>query len=280
MAFLELFDETLDINSTANYGLSLQIEPKKLTYCILDTIRNKYIMLRSYTDDEFEPRASKFLRHCFDEDDFLKRQFKGCKAVTVAEKTTLIPASLYDPAKKDDFFYLNHTNDPYETLLADQVSDPKAHLLYAVSKELLDAFHKYMPDVQPTCHIKPLLHQVLNDSKKVKGYYVHAHIESSFFNVMVMNHEILKFFNSFRYKNYLDIIYYILNIYKSLHIKNDEPLYLSGNIEQRGNLYKELSQYLEEILFSAPTGKASFCYAFIKVDLHQYVNLFNLSNCE
>ena len=41
MPFFELFDETLDINSTENYELSLEISPQGLTFSLLDSIRNK-----------------------------------------------------------------------------------------------------------------------------------------------------------------------------------------------------------------------------------------------
>ena len=48
MPFLELFDETLDINSTENYELSVQVSPDGFPFCLLDTIRNKYVLLRSF----------------------------------------------------------------------------------------------------------------------------------------------------------------------------------------------------------------------------------------
>ena len=47
MAFLELFDETLDINSTENYEISVELSTDSISFCVLDTIRNKFIMLRS-----------------------------------------------------------------------------------------------------------------------------------------------------------------------------------------------------------------------------------------
>lgn len=48
MPFLELFDETLDINSTENYELMIQASPDELTFSIFDNIRNKYVLLRSF----------------------------------------------------------------------------------------------------------------------------------------------------------------------------------------------------------------------------------------
>ena len=48
MPFLELFDETLDINSTENYELSIQVSPDGLSFCLLDSVRNKFVLFRSF----------------------------------------------------------------------------------------------------------------------------------------------------------------------------------------------------------------------------------------
>lgn len=76
MSFLELFDETLDINSTGNYEMSLQVSPDSLTFCILDTIRNKYILIRSFHPEKNRIFSSEQLGELVGKDDFLSRNFK------------------------------------------------------------------------------------------------------------------------------------------------------------------------------------------------------------
>lgn len=44
----ELFDETLDINSTDNYDLSVEISEDGIAYSVLDLLRGKWVMLRHY----------------------------------------------------------------------------------------------------------------------------------------------------------------------------------------------------------------------------------------
>ena len=76
MPFLELFDETLDINATENYELSVQVVLMNLSFCILDTLRNKFVLLRSYEPEDnsrFDPyRLNEIIR----KDDFLTRHYK------------------------------------------------------------------------------------------------------------------------------------------------------------------------------------------------------------
>jgi hypothetical protein len=53
MPFQEIFDETIDINSTEKYELAIQVSPSNIAFCILDTIQNKYILLRSFEAEDY-----------------------------------------------------------------------------------------------------------------------------------------------------------------------------------------------------------------------------------
>ena len=49
---LELLDETLDINSTENYDLTLELSEEGISIVLLDLLRGKYVMLRHYPIDK------------------------------------------------------------------------------------------------------------------------------------------------------------------------------------------------------------------------------------
>ncbi|MCJ7446075.1 MAG: DUF3822 family protein [Bacteroidales bacterium] len=100
MPFLELFDETLDINSTDNYELSVQLSPDGFHFCILDAIRNKYILLRSSEPDDNKYFTPDKINDIISKDDFLTRRYKKVNIVLPSPKFTLVPAPLFDPGKK------------------------------------------------------------------------------------------------------------------------------------------------------------------------------------
>ncbi len=111
MPFLELFDETLDINSTEIYELSVQVSPDGLSFCVLDTIRNKYVLIRSFEPDESKYYNAGIVSDIINSDDFLTKKYKKVRVVIPSSKFTLVPAPLYDPAKKDEYFILNHLKE-------------------------------------------------------------------------------------------------------------------------------------------------------------------------
>ena len=44
-------------------------------------------------------------------------------------KFTLVPAPLYDPGKKDEYFSFNHNMEDGTIILADRIADPDAFLV-------------------------------------------------------------------------------------------------------------------------------------------------------
>ncbi|NMD03926.1 MAG: DUF3822 family protein, partial [Bacteroidales bacterium] len=107
MPYLELFDETLDINATHNYELSLQLSPDGVAFSILDTIRSKYILLRSFDPDGNRYFTDDNIRDIIARDDFLTKEYKKVNIVMPSQKFTLVPEPLFDPGKNDEYFCLN-----------------------------------------------------------------------------------------------------------------------------------------------------------------------------
>jgi hypothetical protein len=280
MPFLELFDETLDINSTENYEMSVQVSPDGLAFCLLDTIRNKFVLLRS-----FEPDDSKYfnldrVRDLLIKDDFLIRHYKRVKLVMPSMKFTLIPASLFDPSKKDEYFTFNHILNEGNTILSNRLTDPDAYLIYSVQQPLSDLLGSYYPNIIPLHHVKPLLHQISLNRKNINGYYIHLHAEREYFNLIVFESNTLKLCNAYKYKNITDILYFTMNVFHTMRIGQEETIHISGAVENYEELSANLSLYVRNVKYSVPAGNFTFSYVFTDTAQHRYINLFSAINCE
>jgi hypothetical protein len=280
MPFLELFDETLDINSTENYELSIQAGSDGLSFCLLDTIRNKFVLIRSFSAEENKHFNADKINELLHNDDFLTRRYKKVNCVMPSPKFTMVPSPLYDPGKKVEYFTFNHTPGEEAIILADKVNDPDAFLVFSVSKSISEVINAHYPRVFIHHHIKLLLDHTSQARKSVIGNYIHVHIERDFFNLIVFNNNILKFCNSFFYRNISDILYYVLNTFKNLGIKQEETLHLSGQTEKYDDLSSSFSLYIRNIKFAEPSGSFTFSYVFNDTELHRFLNLFTVVNCE
>jgi hypothetical protein len=277
---LELFDETLDINSTENYELSIQVSPEGFAFCLLDTIRNKYVFFRA-----FEPEENKFftadtLDEMISKDDFLTKRYKKVNAVVPSQRFTLVPTPLFDPAKKEEYFYFNHPNEDNELILNNKITDPDAFVIYSASKPVISLINKYFPGVHPYHQLKPLFHHISHCRKSISGSYIHIHIDREFFNLIIFKENQLSFCNSFTYRNISDILYFVMNVFQNLGIKQEETIHFSGKTEKYDDLSSNFSIYVRNIKFSEPAGNFTFSYVFNEMDLHRFLNLFSIVNCE
>ena len=279
MPFLELFDETLDINSTENYELSVELSLDSLSFCILDTIRKKFIMLRSFQPDNSRKYSSEDISEIISKDDFLTKKYKKIIIIVPSSKFTLIPSPLFDPGRKDEYFSFNHIPSENNIILNNKLTDPDSFLIYSLSQPLYNLVKNIWPGVHPLHHLKPLLDSVCESGRKGTDNYIHIHVERDFFNLIFYNQNILKFCNSFNYRNTSDIMYYTLNVFKSMGIKQEETIFLSGQTERYDDLYSNLSLYVRNVRFAELIGNFTFSYVFNEANLHRYINLISVVNC-
>jgi hypothetical protein len=280
MPFLELFDETLDINSTENYELSVQVSPEGLAFCILDTIRSKYVLVRSTEPDDNKYLTTDKLGELIQNDDFLTKKYKKVHLLMPTPKFTLVPAPLFDPAKKETYFSLNHTVGENDLILSNKIPDPDSYIVFSANRPFVEACNQFWPGVHPFHHLKPLFNLLSHNSKSIEGYNIHVHVEKEFINMMVYERSALKLCNTYNYRNISDIMYYVFNVYKSMGISHDDTLNLSGYTEKYDDLYSNFALYIRHIDFTDPVGNFTFSYVFNDIDLHRYVNLFSIRNCE
>lgn len=280
MPFLELFDETLDINATENYELSVQVGNDELAFSILDTIRNKYVLFRSFEAEENNPFSANAIDAIIAKDDFLTKNYKKINTVLPSRKFTLVPAQLFDPGKRDEYYSFNHIPEDGNVILSNRSSDPDAFIVFSAVKAIYDSVTEKFPGVLPCHHSKPLLNHVSRSRKSSDGDHIQLHIEKEFFNLVIYRQNILKFCNSFTYRNINDILYYVLNTFRNLEIKQEETIWLSGHTEKYDDLTSAFAMYIRHLKFSEPTGNFTFSYVFNDVVLHRYLNLFTLVNCE
>jgi hypothetical protein len=280
MPFLELFDETLDINSTDNYELAIQLSPDGLSFCLLDTIRNKFVLIRAFEPEENKYFNAEKIKEFISKDDFLTKHYKKTSIITPTPKFTLVPSPLFDPGQKDEYFTFNHIREEESIIISNKLDDPDLFSVFSLFKPISDLISDFYPGVHPWHHIKPLFDHISHSRKTVNGNYIHIHVEKEYFNLIIFNNNQLIFCNAYTYRNISDILYFVLNVFKKLDIKQEETIFLSGLTEKYDDLSSNLSIYIRSLKFSEPTGKFTFSYVFNDSDLHRFLNLFSVVNCE
>ncbi len=280
MPSLELFDETLDINSTENYKLTVQLGDDDLTLSILDTIRNKFVLIRSY---EAEP-GTRFDKAKIEEviirDDFLVRRFKKVYILIPSPKSTLVPAPLYDDSRRNEYFRFNFASEPGYVILENRINEPDAYLIFSAPESRIELVRTFWPDIGPLHHLKPLLQSIAGSKRSQYGNYIHVHLENEFFNMIIYDQNSLRFCNTFNYQSLSDIQYYVFYVIKRLNISQDDIIHFSGKTQKYDRMIHEFSKFTRNIRYAEPSGNFTFSYVFSEMLQHRYYNLFTVINCE
>ncbi|NLA48285.1 MAG: DUF3822 family protein [Bacteroidales bacterium] len=276
----DLIDETFDVYSSLNYELTMQISPAGFAYCILDTIRNRYVLLRLRDPDSNKAMTAEKTEETIISDSLLAASFKKINLILPSPKSTLVPSPLFDPGKEEEYFNLNLVKEGNEIVLYNKIAEPDAFVIFSVPEWLTGLTGKYFPSAKPCHHATPLIDQALHLSKDEPGKLVQVHLERDYFNLLILEHGSLKFYNTFIYKNPNDIMYYLFNVCKTMGIKREENVWFSGLTSSHDELFLQIQEYQKNIKFMFPSGNFSFSYVFNELELHRYLNLFSITGCE
>jgi hypothetical protein len=237
-------------------------------------------MFRSFEAGENNYYTASEINEIIRNDDFINCKYKKVTIVIPTEKSTLVPAQLYNPEKKDEYFRFNHLHEKNMIIFSNKLSTPDAYTVFEVPEYVHNTIMSLYPNITPVHHLKPLLNHVCQIGNSSKDNYIHLHFEKDFFNLIILNSKDLHFCNSFNYKNTNDILYYVMNVLKSYEINQETTIHFSGLAGKYDDLVSAFSTYIKRIKFSQPFGNFTFSNIFNSDVLHRYINLFNLPNCE
>ncbi len=280
MPFLELFDETLDINSTENYELSVQVSYNDLSFCILDTLRNKFVLLRSYEPEEKSRFDQSKLNDIIKMDDFLTRKFKKINIITPSFKSTLVPGPLFDDSKKLEYFNFNQIPSQGESVLTNELQDPDVVIIFSLSEEIMQTLNSAFPGSSFMHQLKPLFQYINFNRRSIGTNNIHVHLEGDYLNMVIFDQNTLRFCNTFHYSTISDIQYYVLYVLRRINIRQEETICFSGKTINQKDILNGFSNYLSTIRFAVPEGNYTFSYVFNESELHRFLNIFSAVSCE
>ncbi len=279
MPFLELYDETLDINSTENYELSVQISSDDISFCILDTLRNKFVMLRSYEPEDnsrFDPyRLNEIIR----KDDFLPRKFRKTNIITPTQRSTLVPGPLFEDSRKEDYLDFNQKKADRERVMISKIKNSDIYAIFSLQEGFADLLKGLFPVGNIMHSLKPLF-QYVHFNRRSTGNNIHIHFEKDYLDTVIFDPNELKFCNTFNFKSMSDIEYFVLYVLKKMNVRQDETIYLSGRTQEKEELRHAFSKYLTDVRFALPQGNYTFSYVLSEAELHRFLLLFSAVNCE
>ncbi|MBI9053498.1 MAG: DUF3822 family protein [Bacteroidales bacterium] len=275
-------DETLDINLTQSYELSIQLSLNGLSFCLLDTVRNKFIVLKhiqfqaySAFDDYLD-----IIEKAIESNDLLNHEYRKVKLVWISNKNTLIPSSLFNIDNLKTYFEFNQKLNDLDEIHYTELKYANAYSVFTIPNQIATIFTRVYSNIifynQQTPEIENALFRYNSNEFKVL-----IHVENDFFDLIITQKGKLLLYNNFVYKNEIDMLYYIMYSFEQLKINPESiDLILSGILTKNSKEHLKLKEFIRHIRFEKHSEENSFSYTFNKIAHHHYTNLFNLNICE
>ncbi len=295
-AFLDNFsleDKSFDISKSESYHLSIQLSNTGITYSVLDIERNKYLTIENIGLNN--PFGSTFpeeeARSAFADRAILKSKYKSVSAAYINNQATLVPTAIFDQGKAREYLRLNleeskvtidsaRANGSHLEFAMDTLNELKSVNLYYFPEEVKNTLRSAHKNVVIKHHSSILIQSALlrykNQHKKI--LLVHFHKDS--FEILVINENQLKLYNSFFYQSVEDFVYYILFACEQLSLNPEQiETVVFGQLNKHSDYYSMLYTYIRNITISKRPDNFEYSYQFEDLPAHYYYNLFSQYLC-
>lgn len=281
---IKKYDEALTKAQIKKYKLSIQASLDGFSFCILNSESNKYLSVESLT---FENSKSvndfcSWLKGFYSENSWLNNEFSQVQVLFESEKSTLIPAPLFEETEKENYSKFNFAVPDDHEVLSDKISSLDAFNLYTIPVQIVNTIKELYPSAGLYCQSSALIESLLIINKNrsaIKRTF--ANVRNTHVDVVITDGRKLLYYNAFPYKTSEDFIYYLMFVFEQLQMNPAEvELVLSGFINRDSKLFDITYKYIRNINFQQYSDSFLYSYIFNDVPAHYYFNLLNLNQCE
>jgi len=287
-ADIDLVDETFDVSQSGSYHLSIQIEPDKFSYCVFNTVINKYIVLRSYPlfikdTKSVTGHLSLFNAYfpIFENDNLLSLSYKSSSLLWVSPRYTLVPEQLFDPMEADLYLTFNQGTVADEYILHRYIRPARSYCVFSCPEELMNLMQTYQPRIRFFHQSEPFIESFFAGSSTTDEVNMAIYYYQHWLDVVMSKNEKLLFYNSFQINAPADSFYYLLGVTNLFDVVLlSTKLKYAGNLKQMPPEIEILKGYVGSIVDFEQSGAFTYSHYIAEPFRRNFIHLFNLYGCE
>jgi len=237
--------------------LSIQIGLNGLSFCILDTLRNKVISSEKKTfDKELDPhKLLNKVQDLFERHAITQKEFSEVVVIHRNKLFGLVPRPLFNPDELSNYVKFNARLLANDHLEFDEITSYDMVNVYVpfvnINNYVYDLFGTFIFKHVGTVLIESLLKAHTNG----KGPVCYIHVSEKMMDMVVVSQKKLLLYNSFPFDTKEDFLYYLLFALEQLALDTESVvLRLFGKIEEDDEIYELCHQYIRHISIFVPSG--------------------------
>ncbi len=231
-------------------NLTIQVSLNGLTFCVLDTLINKPVLLKNIFFDSFQSstKIEDLFTSVFKENTELNHKYDEIVIIHSNNLSTFVPSALFN----EEFLgsYLQYNTKVFETdfFAFDTLEKYEMNNVFIPYVNM----NNFFIDQYGTFDYKHantiLVSKLLDLSKNNEERKMFIHVSKTHFEIVVLQNQKLHLSNSFDYKTPEDFIYYILFTAEQLQLNPENfKLELLGTIVENDSLFQIAYKYIRNI---------------------------------
>jgi hypothetical protein len=264
-------------------SLSIELLPDGFSFCILDHQHFRYLALESYRAAEPLTPAQwgGALDQLVKENPLLTAPYERISISWCSPQLILMPFELFLHSEKEAYYKFGNNLPEQHQVMSDRLNNLQAYGLYPFPKEVKKSLDFLFPSHRLR-HSGTVLIESLLASLHLGEWHagIVLHIRKQHFDVLLFEDNKLRFFNSFRYQEFGDLMYYLFFVLEQFELDaNTMDAILLGEISLDSERYQTLSQYFNHATFLGRSDVYRYNPDFDALPHHYFYNLFNLNSC-
>lgn len=258
----------------AKARFSLLVHDGGFTEVVFDMRKHKFVAVRNWPD-EFPLRTL-----AGQKDEYLLFPEQEYRLFLSSPRVALIPSALYSKEDAALLFGMNHKLNEGDTILSATVKSLQAELLFAVSREQMEACaaissHNILHST--ACWLEMLCQQHKNNSRTM----LHADVDKEHLHIAVFIEGVMQFYNCFPAATVEDKLYFLMFVSEQLRINPHRDTYcMSGQIFKHDELYSLLIRYIKELHFELRPKQFHYALPLHNIAEHFYFKAYSTPLCE
>ncbi|MCD6333284.1 MAG: DUF3822 family protein [Bacteroidales bacterium] len=284
MARISVIDETFDSNITSTYHLSIEVGPGHFTFCILDTVRTKFLALKHYP---FEKLLSveellKEIKTILHTEGYLTRSYKSIYLNYLTKNSVLIPSPLFQPEASALFFKHACSLSDKEEILSQRIPSVDAQVLFTIPSQIRAEIDHTLDEVRFYHQAAPMIEDGwVNVKNQPDTGRCSIQVHENSFDVAVFSGNQFKLFNTYNYNSPEDLVFLVLYLFDQFEFNQEiTPLDISGSIDPQGEITRLFHKYIRQVNFLSFNRSYTYSYTFNELEQHRFAPLINSFNCE
>lgn len=271
-------DKNLENYDYNNLKLSILITQDGLSYSLLSVNESKYLALVSIVFVEKKNYLEE-ISEFFKTEDLFNAQCGETVVFISDNRQTLVPDVLFDKNKLNEIWGLNFIPDSNIKINFSCLPKSSNCIIFPVRYDLIVLLDSILKDYILLPSSFSFIESNFTRCKlsdEIQKNKIFVQVFEDYLDILLISDSRIKLFNSFTYRTFNDVLYFIVNVIEQLKLtpENCEVIF-SGFIETDNISVINLRKFIPQVYFESQNVDFKYFFKFQEIAPHYFFNFLN-----